>query len=519
MYKRKLFLFGLATALLLTAAMVGVAVSTLLTQQNLKQLAIAQSLLSEHQQISSISYRMFKQLTDELIFGKNANQAEVRKKQAIIEQSFTNIRRLELEQRSALGEAITQGSVEDTDELHQVLRDIITEFYDIVRSNNPLPLEQQVRLERLLEVTIDNQFREAINAAVERQGRVVAALTVRIETLNTAIVWFAIVLGVVSFPLIIYGCFWLFNQLYRPLVLIRNATDRLAEGNYQPPLLEKMDDEFDALAHALNQLANRLHEHETYQAQSRQRLEVEVQQRTSELTQANLELTRIDTKRRQFIADLSHELRTPLTIIRGEAQVTLRLQSAAMSDYRTTLNAILEQAVNLSRLVEDLLLLTRAEMNQLALTIEPVALLPMIEAEVFKWQRAHATQSLQIDVSALADDTYVMADKPRIQQVLSILIDNAVKYSSSDSAITIKAEPADNMVRVSVTDQGPGIPAPQRESIFERFVRFNKQQEGLGLGLPIAKVMVESHGGNITLETSSSEGSTFSFTLPLGALL
>jgi signal transduction histidine kinase len=205
-----------------------------------------------------------------------------------------------------------------------------------------------------------------------------------------------------------------------------------------------------------------------------------------------------------------------LTIIRGEAQVTLRMHAAAAQDYQTTLHAILEQAVNLSRLVEDLLLLTRAEMNQLALAIEPVLLLPMIESEVFKWRHAHTAQSLEIDASAIAEGTCVMADKPRIQQVLSILIDNAVKYSPSDSVIRIKAERISQRVKVSVIDHGPGIPAPHRESIFERFVRFNKQQEGLGLGLPIAKVMVESHGGTITLEASSSEGSTFSFTLPEG---
>ncbi|AGH43404.1 histidine kinase dimerization/phospho-acceptor domain-containing protein [Paraglaciecola psychrophila] len=85
-------------------------------------------------------------------------------------------------------------------------------------------------------------------------------------------------------------------------------------------------------------------------------MEFTVEQRTRELTNANLKLTKIDSRRRQFIADVSHELRTPLTIIRGEAQVTLRLKSACEEDYQATLTAILEQSVNLSRLVDDLLL-------------------------------------------------------------------------------------------------------------------------------------------------------------------
>lgn len=121
MYKHKLFYFGLTTAFILLLALTCAAISANLTRENLKQSTLAQTLLVEHQQLSSISYRLFKQLTDEVIFGQNANQADVRKKQALIAQSLDNIRRLELEQRKALGETITQGSIEDTDELVQLI--------------------------------------------------------------------------------------------------------------------------------------------------------------------------------------------------------------------------------------------------------------------------------------------------------------------------------------------------------------------------------------------------------------
>lgn len=515
MYKRKLFFFGLATALLLSIALICIFVSAQLTKQNLKQNGIAQSLLNEHQMISSLSYRMFKQLTDELIFGQAANQAEVRKKHAIIEQSFINIKRLEREQREALGVEITQGSVEDTDELQQLLRDILDEFRQIVRSDTQVPLEKRDRLQRLLEVTIDNQFREAINAAVARQSRVVAALSVRIETLNTAMLWFTVALGVVSFPLIIFGCYWLFNQLYQPLELIRNATNAIAEGNYRAPLTETMDTEFNELATAINQLAERLQEHESKEAQSRERLEVEVQQRTSELTQANLALTKIDTRRRQFIADVSHELRTPLTIIRGEAQVTLRQQSASEQDYRATLDAILQQAVGLSTLVDDLLLLTRAEMNQLSLDIAPVDLGLLLADEVNKWQRLHGDRHIIMDMPPALENARVLVDKPRIEQVLSILLDNAIKYSSPGADVSVLAEQRAGQIRIAVKDNGRGISAAEIENIFERFVRFSKQKEGLGLGLPIAKVIVETHGGQIGVESVQGDGSLFWFSLPL----
>lgn len=514
MYKRKLLFFGLTTAFIVLVALTYSAISANLTRENLKQSTIAQSLLVEHQQLSSISYRLFKQLTDEVIFGRNANQADVRRKQALIEDSLGNIRKLELEQRAALGVEVTQGSVEDTDELEKLLDEIIEEFQLVVVNLNTTPLSQQERLRRLLEVTIDDQFREAINAAVTRQSRVVAAINARIDTLNTAMVWFAVGLGALSFLLILYGCYWLFNQLYQPIVLIRGATNAIASGHYHQPISEKLDDEFEELAASINQLAARLQEHEANEEESRKNLEFEVEQRTSELTNANLQLTRIDARRRQFISDVSHELRTPLTIIRGEAQVTLRQRSACEEDYKATLTAILEQSVNLSRLVDDLLLLTRAEMNQLNLQFAATKIKPLLSAEVLKWQRLNKDREISLQADSCLDDAAVMIDESRIQQVLSILLDNAIKYSAPGLPIEVNVTQGSGFIIVAVKDTGQGISAAEVENVFERFVRFSKHNEGLGLGLSIAKAIVEAHGGQVMVESVQGEGSVFSITLP-----
>ncbi|MFT5541548.1 MAG: two-component system OmpR family sensor kinase [Glaciecola sp.] len=515
MYKRKLFYFGLTTAFILFLALISTAISAHLTRENLQQSNIAQSLLVEHEKLSSISYRLFKQLTDEIIFGRNANQAFVRNKRNLIKQSLEKIRRLELEQRKALGVSFTQGSVEDTDELVRLIDEIIVEFKAVVVSNNQAPLSQQERLRSLLEVTIDDQFREAINSAVQRQSSVVAAINARIDTLNTTILWFTIGLGALSLPLILYGCYWLFNQLYQPLILIGNATNAIASGDYNQPISVKLDDEFEELATSINQLAKQLQEHEKNEAKSRKQLEFDVKQRTIELTEANLQLTKIDSRRRQFIADVSHELRTPLTIIRGEAQVTLRLRSASELDYKETLKSILEQSVNLSRLVDDLLLLTRAEMNQLHLEVMPVQIMPLLASEVAKWKKHDLGRTISLKAPDDLVETLVLIDKQRIQQVLSILIDNATKYSKSDQPIEISLVKAGAFVSVSITDLGVGISAAEVDNIFERFVRFSKHNEGLGLGLPIAKVIVEAHGGKISVESSQGQGSTFSITLAI----
>ncbi|GGW82816.1 sensor histidine kinase [Alteromonas halophila] len=514
MYKKKLFIFGFLASFILLVALACAAVTAQLTRTNLKQSIVAQTLLTEHQQLSSISYRLFKQLTDELIFGKDANQAKVRNKKKQIDQSLEKIRSLELRQRQALGKVVTAGSVEDTDELASLINNIIAEFRTVAASDTASPLNQRAQLQLLLEDTIDNQFREAINAAVVRQNNVVTAINASIDTLNTTIVWFTLGLGVVSFPFIILGCFWLFNALYQPLTVIKSGTQAIAEGNYDYRIPAGFDDEFNSLTESLNQLATRLAEHENQASAYRRQLEVEVEQRTRALTEANSRLTQIDARRRQFIADVSHELRTPLTIIRGEAQVTLRQDSQPNNVYRQTLEAILEQAVHLSGLVDDLLLLARAEMSQLKLDLQQQTIGPLIAQQLHAWQRAHESRHLVTDITPDVQSLTLYVDPQRIRQVLTILLDNANKYSPSDSQITVTATLTDAHVDIVVHDEGEGISASDIEHIFERFVRLKRQGNGMGLGLAIAKTIAEAHQGELLVSSTPGVGSAFTLRLP-----
>lgn len=515
MYKRKLFLFGFISAAVLFVALSGVAVSAYITKENLRQSATAQSLLSEHQMLSSISYRLFKQLTDELIFGRNANQAEVRNKQALIEQSLMVIRDLEVRQRNELGPDITQGSVEDTDELQFLIAEIIDEFNAVIAMNDTTPLSQQERVQRLLEFTIDNKFREAINAAVSRQSKVVSATNARIEALNSAIVWFSIILCVLVGPFIVFGCVWLFNQLYQPLTVIGSGTQVIASGNYNFRLPENLDQEFHSLVQSLNQLAGQMAEHEKQAETMRDQLQYEVDQRTSELTEANRQLTLIDTRRKQFIADISHELRTPLTIIRGEAQVTLRQNHADTRDYRAALQTVLDQVVGLSVLVDDLLLLARAEINQLRLFPDDLQVVDILEHQVEQWQRKMPLRSFRLNTADAEKSRIVIrADEQRLRQVMTILIDNATRYSDPGDPVEISLKATGDQVMISVRDHGDGISPADLQYIFERFVRFKPRTDGAGLGLSIARTLVEAHQGEIYAESEQGQGSVFTVVLP-----
>lgn len=518
MYRRKLYFFAISFSAALIIALIATSISAQLTRQNLEQSNTAQSLLGEHLVLSSVSYRLFKQLTDELIFGQNANQADVRNKEDQIAASLARIRELELQQRAALGEEETQGSVEDTEDLAALIDSIIDEFRAIVASQDSSPLNTQIRVQRLLEVTIDNQFREAIDSAVRRQSTVVATINSRINTLNSAIVWFTLAFGLLSIPLVVLACTWLLNQLYQPLNAIRHGAEAIAIGKYTYRLPETLDKEFRQIVVAFNSMASRLSEHESSAEQSRRQLEFAVEQRTRELTEANQRLTNIDAKRRQFLADLSHELRTPLTVIRGEAQVTLRQSAADGEAYRQTLENILTQAVGLSRLVDDLLLLARAEISQLTLDTEVCELTPWLEQQMSHWSKVVHSHRFRLLPVTCAGRLTVKADLQRLNQVLAILIDNAIKYSPGGSEITLSAQLAGNRVGITVSDQGGGIAPADMGAIFERFVRINRRVDGAGLGLAIARTIIESHGGEVTVESVLQKGSSFTIWLPLETL-
>lgn len=489
-------------------------VSAYLTQINLEQSNTGQTLLAEHQKLSSISYRMFKQLTDELIFGESANQAIIRNKQALIAQSLDKIRSLELQQRQALGSKMTAGSIEDTDELAALIDAIIAEFKAITATYNNTPLEQQNRLQTLLEIKIDNEFREAINAAVVRQGNVVSAINAKIETLNTAIVWFAVGVALFAMPCIILACYWLFNQLYQPLTIINNGTKAIAAGDYHQRLPETLDTEFTQLVTSLNLLASRLADHEMQAEHSRKQLEFEVEQRTREIKQVNEQLTKVDSRWRQFLADVSHELRTPLTIIRGEAQVTLRQSSASEDVYRETQESILLQAVNLSELVDDLLLLARAELSQLKLDTSRQPLSDFLQNQVSQWQRLHEDRHFTLDIDESANTLQLRFDQQRLKQVVAIMLDNACKYSAPQSPIKVSLKQVNHCACIEIKDFGEGISPADINHIFERFVRFKHKSEGLGLGLAIAKAIIEAHGGEIQVNSTHGEGTLFQIYLP-----
>jgi signal transduction histidine kinase len=225
-------------------------------------------------------------------------------------------------------------------------------------------------------------------------------------------------------------------------------------------------------------------------------------------------LSRVLHAQRQFMADASHELRTPVSVMRTTAQVALSRETRPAEDYRESMTIVAEQSAHLSRLVNAMFLLSRAEARGLPLVPEAV----YIDDLVAESARALRVLARERDITVAADgDTAVtfVGDDTLLRQLIRNLLDNAVRHARGGGAVTASVHRASQAVTIRVADDGDGVPDAQRERIFDRFVRLGSGYAGAGLGLPIARWIAEAHGGTLVLESTGSQGSVFTVTLPL----
>lgn len=229
----------------------------------------------------------------------------------------------------------------------------------------------------------------------------------------------------------------------------------------------------------------------------------------------------LEEMRSEFVANVSHELRTPLTSIRGFAETLL---DGALEDTgvaRRFLKIINVEAERLSRLIDELLNLSRLENHKSVPNLQPLKMEELINRVVAVLQPRATEKQLTIKVEVPENFPLVQADPDMIYQVLINLIDNAVSYTQSGGEIKISASAGRDEVKVDVQDNGIGIPAESLPRVFERFYRVDKarsrEQGGTGLGLSIVKHIIDAHHGSVQVESEVGVGSTFSFVLPLNA--
>lgn len=316
------------------------------------------------------------------------------------------------------------------------------------------------------------------------------------------------------------------HRLRKPVSELLNTANALSKGqlHYRSTLQSK--DEFGIVAQSMNHMAMKLTEYEAAQTQQRLELESLVKARTQALEEANQNLLKTDTKRRQLLADISHELRTPTTAILGEAEVTLRGRERSTQEYQETLERIAEVARQLGSVIDDLLAMSSTDIQDLRMKQHQVDLHAVLNRTA---QQALAlSQARKISFQYIPpNDTniWIHGDEQRLIQLLMLLLDNAIAYSPVEGEVKLSVQVSPKQkqtVDIAITDHGPGIPANELPHVFER--RFRGQAAkvtrslGSGLGLSIARMLVHAHGGSLELisplDTLSGKGTQAVVTLP-----
>ena len=266
-----------------------------------------------------------------------------------------------------------------------------------------------------------------------------------------------------------------------PLREMSRAADQMAHGKYDMRVTATSRDEVGDLARAFNAMA--------------------------------AELAEVDRVRRDLVANVSHELRTPITALRAGLE---NLVDGVEPTDPETLRTMLGQVERLGRLVSQLLDLSKLESGAVPLNRETFAVRPMLDQAV-KEARLHAPSTVDLEVDA---DTSLQADADpeRVHQVVANLVENAVRHSPEGGTVKVHAHRQNGSVLIEVSDQGPGIPAGEEERIFERFYRADaarsRSEGGAGLGLAIARWIVDMHGGRIKAEQGEDGGCRMVVGLP-----
>ena len=309
------------------------------------------------------------------------------------------------------------------------------------------------------------------------------------ENLHRTLKRFLLIMAAV-FPLALFlasGGGWLLaKRALRPIDRITRTARRISAESLDQRLMESgSGDELDRLARTLNDMLDRL--------------DISIRQT------------------RQFSADASHELQTPLTILKGEMEVALR-SSRSPEEYQEVLQSGLEEIDRLSRLVDGLLLLARADAGVLRLDYKPIRLDELVESVAGQFSSLAQSRDIALELEA-PHPVRVLGDQVHLHRLVINLLDNALKYTPPGGEVKLSLVSHEGRARLEVADTGPGISPEEQELIFSRFHRAadtrTQDQRGVGLGLNIANSIVKAHKGTLMVESSPGRGSTFRVELPL----
>jgi signal transduction histidine kinase len=329
--------------------------------------------------------------------------------------------------------------------------------------------------------------------------------------LTSAIVGIAISL-VVFLGLAVLASFMLARRMTRPILEIQRGAAAIADGRLQDRIEVRTGDELESLAEEFNGMAARLHE-------SYETLEQRVEDRTRDLVEVLDRLRQASTEKTRFLATMSHELRTPLNAIINFADVLRDASSGTLSSRQAAYAEDIHQAGrHLLELINDSLDLARIEAGRIEIETESLHVEPFLRDSLRVVREEATRKGIRLLLEVDPEVTTVEADERKLRQVLFNLLANAIRFTDRDGTVALRTRADSETLHIAVADSGVGIAVADQGRIFGEFEQAGTPEDrrgGTGLGLALAKRLVELHGGRLALESAPGKGSTFTVLLPL----
>ncbi|WP_188207707.1 sensor histidine kinase [Alkalibacillus aidingensis] len=292
-----------------------------------------------------------------------------------------------------------------------------------------------------------------------------------------------LIASVITVMITVVTIFILSKLITKPIIRIKEATEQLSHGNHHVELSTARQDELGELADSITKLSK--------------------------------DLERLKNERHEFLASISHELRTPLTYIKGYADIVSR-PNLSEEEREKYIQIIQEETKQLSALIKNLFDLAKVDQNEFVIKPKQINLKELIESLVKRVKPAYSEKDITLIVNC-PKEIIVSVDPVRFQQVLLNVLDNARKHSHEGSEVIISAKQYREHIQIIIEDEGEGIPKEELPFLFDRLYRVEKsrsrQKGGTGLGLTIAREIIESHGGSINIESELGKGTDVIITL------
>lgn len=472
----------------------------------------------EHLKLSNTTYQLFKEFADNLLIGdQQVNQRE-QKLLADLKSQFFLIKKIITDEIEMVGSE----EIEELDELANLENIIFSVIEDYIDLRNDISksglLYNNKALTTMLDGRIDEQINDAINDALEEEMSEVVETKEEVEELLRRVKYLTIFFVSVAFLMLMASMYFVTKNISRPLQSIIQGAKRFAEGDWKYRINVAVKGELKDVADSFNSTAQVAGEQEENLTDDNERLLENVREQTSELRVAMLDLEEQSKLRQRLLADVSHELRTPLTVIQGEVDVALRGQDKTVIEYKDALSRVGDAAKHTASLVNDVLFVARKETGQTRLVLSNNDVVDVIENCIETFGTILKEKNIHVSLEKNIESEVFVFDKKRIRQVLLILFENTFKYGSNATKLDLYLEEKEQEYILTVTDDGPGIKAGDIPQLFERFYRgagtSGHYNTGSGLGLPVAKSIIEAHKGSIGVQSEFGNGVAFTIMLP-----